>query len=506
MSEPQAVPSAEQDEVETVTATLRVHPRVRAARVEHAKGGPGESGRLVAHVVPVADPGGGPAGDADPVVDSWRAVFDDCYEVAALDTTPQTSRITGWTDSITGRPVSVAQMAEWVDTTVARISALGPRRILEIGAGTGLLMDPLVRTLGPDVYTATDFSEQAVLLLRELAAELKEHAPGTATTVAQGPAVAHVEGGPYDLVIINSVAQYFPSILYLEEVLRRVLPAVAPGGHVFLGDLRHAGLRDALVGLKHHRQAPAGADHAQLTAQMDRELRLDGELSLHPGYLHSLVERIDGITGTETAPRRGASPTEMTLFRYDAVVHVGCPSADAEPEWCDGGTLTVEQLRIRLAGEEQPFGFRGVPNARLAEALALREPSGAARDTGPAETGGTGHQGGGDPTGERGTVSGLDPERLCLLAEESGWSARLRWTPDDDGAGRFDLWCVPSGHTPAAVCQAVPGVAGAGRPWRQPVFPPRVELSCREEVLRTVNADLPPGLRLQDLVFVPELS
>ncbi|MFF4579758.1 class I SAM-dependent methyltransferase [Streptomyces sp. NPDC001389] len=418
-------------------------------------------------------------------MESWQYVFDDCYEMAALDTTPQTSRITGWTDGVTGRPVSVAQMAEWVDTTVARISDFKPRRILEIGAGTGLLMDPLVRALRPDVYTATDLSEQAVFLLRALAAELEQHAPATVVTASQAPAVAPVEGGPYDLVIVNSVAQYFPSILYLEEVLRRVLPAVAHGGHVFLGDLRHEGLRDALVGLRHHRRAPAGADRGRLAAQVGRDLRLDGELSLYPEYLHSLVGRIDGISDAETAPRRGSAPTEMTLFRYDAVLHVGCPPAGADPEWADGGTLTVGRLRNRLAGEAKAFGFRGVPNGRLAEALALRRPGGAVRDPVP--------------------DGGLDPERLCLLAEESGWSAALRWTPGDDD-GRYDIWCVPSGHPGTAVCRAVPGAAGASRPWRQPVFPPRVELDCREEVLRTVNADLPPGLRLRDLVFVTDLT
>lgn len=59
----------------------------------------------------------------------------------------------------------MTDMHEWRDTTVARIRALEPRRLLEIGAGTGLLL----RDLAPHCrgYHATDLSEVAVRRLRE---------------------------------------------------------------------------------------------------------------------------------------------------------------------------------------------------------------------------------------------------------------------------------------------------------------------------------------------------
>ena len=51
-------------------------------------------------------------------------------------------------------------MREWVETTVARILALQPRRVLEIGCGTGLLL----YRIAPHVerYVGTDFSQTAL--------------------------------------------------------------------------------------------------------------------------------------------------------------------------------------------------------------------------------------------------------------------------------------------------------------------------------------------------------
>ena len=54
--------------------------------------------------------------------------------------TDPTFDTSGWNDSYTGEPIPPTQMREWVDGTVARIRGLAPRRVLEIGCGTGLLL------------------------------------------------------------------------------------------------------------------------------------------------------------------------------------------------------------------------------------------------------------------------------------------------------------------------------------------------------------------------------
>ena len=49
----------------------------------------------------------------------------------------------GWNSSYTGEPIPLEEMAEWRSATVDRIMALQPRRVLEIGVGSGLLLSQI---------------------------------------------------------------------------------------------------------------------------------------------------------------------------------------------------------------------------------------------------------------------------------------------------------------------------------------------------------------------------
>ena len=66
----------------------------------------------------------------------------------------------GWNSSYTGDPIPLEEMAEWRSATVDRIMALQPQRVLEIGAGSGLVLSQIapecVRVLGYGLLRADD--------------------------------------------------------------------------------------------------------------------------------------------------------------------------------------------------------------------------------------------------------------------------------------------------------------------------------------------------------------
>ena len=62
----------------------------------------------------------------------------------------------GWNSSYTGDPIPLEEMVEWRSATVDRIMALQPRRVLEIGAGSGLVLSQIAPQC--EHYVATDIS------------------------------------------------------------------------------------------------------------------------------------------------------------------------------------------------------------------------------------------------------------------------------------------------------------------------------------------------------------
>src|SRR5205814_1386304 len=124
-----------------------------------------------------------------------------------------------------------------------RIRALRPRRVLEIGCGTGMVLARVAPHA--ERYVATDLSGDA---LRYVAALVAADRAGLGHVELHERTADRLEGidGPFDTVILNSVAQYFPSVDYLLEVLRAAIDRMPAGGAVFLGDVRSLPLLGAL--------------------------------------------------------------------------------------------------------------------------------------------------------------------------------------------------------------------------------------------------------------------
>ncbi|MEU3571815.1 amino acid adenylation domain-containing protein [Kitasatospora sp. NPDC036755] len=461
-------------ELGEIEAELGAHPGVRHAAVlprEAPGGGPG----LVAYLVPEESAGarqepraGHDAADAEQVAE-WRTVFDTAYEhyeqVAGSD---PTFNIRGWTSSYTGEPIPAEEMRRWVESTVALIRRTGPRRVLEIGSGTGLL---LFRLAGDcERYTALDLSDSAVAHVRR---HLPEHWEHVRVLRRAGHELDGLAGDGFDTVVVNSVAQYLPSAGYLVEVLRGAAALLAPGGRIVVGDVRHLALLDAFTVSVLRAGPAAGATDAELARQVRQAVRQEDELLLDPRFFTALRREIPRIGRVEVLPKPGRDRNEMTRYRYDVVLHLDTEAAgteaagteaggaepagtgpDAAPErvvpWTGGG------LRALLDGS--PLVVTGIPNARVhadartaarlaastARADEAVRPDDAAGAAGAAEQ---------DP---------VDPQELRELAEELGHTVEFSWASGDP-LGRFDAAFRPDGAAPHSALP--PAGDDRGLPW-----------------------------------------
>src|SRR5581483_209969 len=89
------------------------------------------------------------------IVGQWQSLYEDTYDSETSGPT-----FIGWNSSFTGQAIPQGELQEWLDTTLARIRALQPRRVLEIGCGVGLLLQSLAPAC--EVYRGTDVSAQAI--------------------------------------------------------------------------------------------------------------------------------------------------------------------------------------------------------------------------------------------------------------------------------------------------------------------------------------------------------
>ena len=224
-------------------------------------------------------------------------------------------------------------------------------------------------------YVGTDISAPALQYLQR---QLAGTQPGL-TSVEFAHRSAHqlgdFVGQDFDLVVLNSVVQYFPSARYLRDVLEVAATCLAPGGSIFVGDVRSL----ATLELFHTAVELATADPAVRTddvrRRIDDRVGQEEELVLAPEFFVDLVDEFDRLTGCEISWKRTSIDTEMSLFRYDVVLRCG-PESDRQRStttinWRRDG-LDLEQIDRRLAAADESVVVQAIPDGDLAGLRAVR--------------------------------------------------------------------------------------------------------------------------------------
>ncbi|HEV7402892.1 MAG TPA: amino acid adenylation domain-containing protein [Chthoniobacteraceae bacterium] len=422
-------------ELGEIEVVLRQQPGVQEAVVALREGAGGDK-RLVAYVLPKSEPRGTDAGEGsaggDEQIEHWRKLYNDTYSRPPVEEDP-TFNVIGWNSSYSREPIPREEMRRWVGHTLARIRALQPRRVLEIGCGTGLLLFALAPHC--QAYVGMDFSPAALAYVREHLPTLGKDAARVELLQKTADDLDGLEPG-FDLVILNSVVQYFPSIEYLVKVMEGALRLVQPGGALFLGDVRHLPTLEAFhLGVELQR-LPATTPVGELRDAARKRLLHEQELVIDPAFFAGALQHFSQVGEVLIEPKRGHDLNELTKFRYDVTLKVGeRPPAGvvAEAAWHDWQAEGWDMARLRrelTLAQPRALGWRHVPNARVTPDLRLIDQCAEA----PPET----TVGDLRARQQAEAATGLLPETFWELEHELPYHVQLNW-PGGGNGDAFDL-------------------------------------------------------------------
>ncbi|CAE7020751.1 Nonribosomal peptide synthetase 3 [Pyrenophora teres f. teres] len=272
----------------------------------------------------LGDGGSDGSGDEAHHVDTWEKQFDaEVYSPVSNIRPEKIGRdFTGWTSMYDGSEVDKIEMNEWLDDTIATIlNGRRPGHVLEIGSGTGMILfnlgDGLQAYMGLDPSrNAVNFVEKTARSMPALAGRVRMH-KATAADVGQleRPIAAN-------LVVMNSVVQYFPSQDYLFKVVQElvVLEGVQ---NIFFGDIRSYALYQEFLATRALHIAGNKTTKAELRRMMADMERVERELLIDPAFFTALPSRLPGLVEhVEILPKKMKATNELSCYRYAAVVHV----------------------------------------------------------------------------------------------------------------------------------------------------------------------------------------
>ncbi len=413
-----------------IEAQLACHPQVREVVAMVREDMPGEK-RLVAYVVADLEKPKAAGNRTAPemaagVVHQWNRLYDETYSAA-----PVGPSFVGWHSSYTGEAIPEIQMQEWLDHTVRQILTLKPRNVLEIGCGVGLLLHRIAPRCSR--YFGTDFSSAALRGLQQWIAGRDEFRNVElwhkgATDIDDFPS------GYFDTVIMNSVLQYFPDVEYLLQVLAKAVKLLAPGGSIFVGDVRHLGLLPTFHTSVQVAHAGAETTVGDLKRRIAAAMRREEELLIDPRFFTEFADTLPEVAGVKVLLKRGHSDNELTNYRYDVILRVGIAdeaTTGEEVHYWNLEEQSVASFFLKLR-ETRPTVVRlsGISNRRLSRHLEwsrMIQVSEGSHTVGMLT-----------PKVEQHRVNGEDPESFYIMGVESGYNVRVSWTMGCYD-GRFDV-------------------------------------------------------------------
>ncbi|MDE2100244.1 MAG: AMP-binding protein, partial [Patescibacteria group bacterium] len=227
----------------------------------------------------------------------------------------------GWISSYTNKPFTQLEIKELVENVVTKVSGNLRRDsvVLEIGSGSGLI----ARKIAPKVkkYICADISD--VILEKSKKAFRNEGINNVDFEHISDDNTLHVKE-KVDVIIINSVIQFYINYSELEKVILNCLKILKDGGLLFIGDIRDPELRDDFYGSLF--QESESVNRKYEIGDIALKKSLDKDLYVNKKFFTELQKNDERINLVEFSNKTGDVKNELTNYRYDVAIKKGIGS------------------------------------------------------------------------------------------------------------------------------------------------------------------------------------
>ena len=408
-----------------IEATLTQHPSVKQTVVVAREDNSGAQG-LVAYIVPEVESLITSSSElSNTQINSWQNLFNQQINEQKSKVTDPLFNISGWRSSYNNQSLPESQMRIWAVDIVAQVLAHKPKKVCEIGCGTGLLLFQIAPHT--QAYYGIDISSTSLEYIQQQI--LQEPKKYTHVNLAQKRAdeIDDIASQSFDMVILNSVIQYFLNVEYLLQVISQAIRIVKPGGIIFLGDIQSLPLMKAFHSSVQLYQATPSLSVERLKQKIDRQMEQEKELLVSPELFVALKEKHPEITHVQIRLERGREQNEMNKYRYSVLLHIEAkPASVIATTVKSGADISAQEIETYLRDQEpESICFSGLVNERVANDVGLVELLSQPESKQNLQQL--------RQKLESKAVNGIDPERLYELSSALGYSLELCWSAQGRG-------------------------------------------------------------------------
>ncbi|NEO38504.1 MAG: amino acid adenylation domain-containing protein [Moorea sp. SIOASIH] len=407
-----------------IEAVLNSYSQVKETVVVAREDNPGDK-HLVAYIVPETQTTTSNPELSETQVDSWQDIFNQQIYDQLSEVSDPLFNTRGWISNYDNQPIPVEQMRIWAGDIVSQVLAHKAESVWEVGCGTGMLLFQIAPQT--EKYYGTDISNVSLEYIKQQIEQQPDKYGHVSLAQKRAEDMADIADNSFDVVLLSSIVQYFPSVEYLLSVIENSIRVVKPGGMIFLGDIRSLPLMKAFHSSVQLYQATPSLSVEQLKQKIDREMERETELLVSPELFVGLKEKYPEITHVQIRLQRGSEHNELNKYRYSVLLHIEAEPASVIVATVENGAgMSYEEIETYLR-QKQPESicFSGLVNSRVASDVGLVELLS-------------------QPEAKQNIqqlrqklesklVNGIDPERLYELSASLGYSLELCWSAQGRG-------------------------------------------------------------------------